>query len=73
MISENLFLSEPAYFSGSDQLGEIFLDVQNCPKKLKNLHLIKFISKWNVLLEKGIRAFWFLIFGIWNACQSIQH
>ena len=43
-----------------------FSNCQNCPKKMKNLYLIKFVSKWKRVIRKWHRSFLVLIFGIWD-------
>ena len=38
--------------------------VQNCPKKKKNLYLIKLVSKWKRAIRKGHTSF--LVFDFWD-------
>ena len=51
------FLSELPNFLALDWLGKEFQTVQTCPKKRKNLYLIKLVSKWKRANRKGHTSF----------------
>ena len=61
---KKFFLSESANFSASERLEKNFPILQNGLEKMKNLYLIKLVSKWKRAIRKGHTNFF--LFHFWD-------
>lgn len=72
-IIQKDFLSKQANFLLPTDLERNFQPSKIMRKKWKTFMKLNWSQKEKWLIEKGIQAFWFSVFGILNWYQSFQH